>query len=186
LKVDLGTEQWSFYFLPNQSALSKKRVTLTILFTIIIVSCFASSLDLASASAETSIAIANSSINNAYTNVLAAEKAGGNITDLLNKLNVAADLLVQAENNLRNGDSTEVISKAESSRQIADKVNEAAIKLLNDQLVHLTKSFWLTIAFSVVGVSVFVFVLWLVWRQFKRRFMTKLLDMKPEVLKDAS
>jgi hypothetical protein len=151
-----------------------------------IIACFALSLHLVSASDEASIQNANSSINDAFTNILAAEKAGGNITDLLNRLNDAADLMAQAENNLRSGDNNGVISKTESSRQIADKVNEDAIKLLNDQLVQSTTIFWLTIAFSAVGVSVFVFILWVVWRQFKRRFMNKLLDMRPEVRNDAS
>jgi hypothetical protein len=151
-----------------------------------IIACFALSLPLVSASDESSIQNANSSIKDAFTNVLAAEKAGGNITDLLNRLNDAADLLAQAENNMRTGDKNEVVSKAERSCQIADKVNEDAIKLLNDQLVQSTTSFWLTITFSVVGVSIFVFILWVVWRQFKHRFINKLLDMRPEVLKDTS
>jgi hypothetical protein len=165
--------------------LPKKRVIVVTLSSIII-ACFALSLHLASASDETSIQNANSSINNAFTNILAAEKAGGNITDLLKRLTEATDLLTQAENNLRSGDTTDVISEAESSNKIADEVNKDAIKLLNDQLSKSNTTFWLTIAFSTVGVTFFILILWVLWRQFKRRFMNKLLDMKPEVLKDAS
>jgi hypothetical protein len=185
-KVDLMKEQLSFHFLCDQSILSKKRLTIAKLSAIMIVACFLLSLPFALANDANSIETANSSINSAFINVLAAEKAGGNITGLLKRLNDAADLLAEAENSRVTGDPNDVSSKAETSRQIADKVNDDAIKLLANQLAESNTNFWLTIAFSSVGVTAFVLILWVVWKRSKRRFMNKLLDMKPEVLKDAS
>jgi hypothetical protein len=169
----------------DRRGLPKKGVTIAI-FSFIIICNFMLCLQLVLASYESDIDAAHSSINNAFTNVLAAKKAGGNIADLLNRLNDAAVLLAQAENSRGTGDINEVISNAESSRQMADRVNEDAIKLLNDQLAQSKTTFWLTIVLSTVGVIVFILVLWIVWKQFKRRFIAKLLDMKHEVLKDAS
>ena len=47
-----------------------------------------------------SIQAADASINQAFTNVLAAEKAGGDVTQLLAQLNTAGALLAEAENDL--------------------------------------------------------------------------------------
>lgn len=131
-----------------------------------------------------SIEAADSSINQAFTNVLAAEKAGGNVSQLLAKLNSAGELLAEADNAYRSGNLVNITSKAENARLIADQVNSDALSLLNASIGRSRNSFVLTLIFSVDGALVFVVVLLLVWRRFKRDHMKKLLGLKPEVVEN--
>lgn len=165
----------------------KKQVLTRIIVTIALVAFlslwFAPSI---SASEETiSIETANASINNAFVNVLEAKKAGGNVTDLLIRLDTAGDLLAKAENTLKSGSTANVTASAESARQIANQINDDAIKLRNSSLAPSEFNNWITIAFSAIGVTVFTIVLLVVWKLFKRRYMNRLLGMKPEVITDA-
>ena len=54
--------------------------------------------------ASSKLQAANAAVNQAFNFVLAAEKAGVNVTGLLNQLNNANSLLALAENVNRNGD----------------------------------------------------------------------------------
>ena len=129
-----------------------------------------------------SIENAKASINQAFENVLAAEKAGGNVTALLKKLNTAGDLLVAAQNAYNIGNLANVTSSAESAVQIANQVNSDALTLCEVSLVESQNNFWLTLIFSVVGSAFFGVVLLFVWRRFKRAYNNKWLSMKPAVV----
>jgi len=133
-----------------------------------------------------SIENANSSINQEFTNVLAAEKAGGNVTQLLIKLNTAGDFLAKAENANNSGNLTNVTSNAESALQLADQVNSDALTLREASLIESQKSFWYTLIFSVVGAAAFGIALLLTWRRFKRSFINKLLGMKPMAVENTA
>jgi hypothetical protein len=134
----------------------------------------------------TSIQAANSSINQAFTNVLAAEKAGGNVTQLLARLSSAGELLAEADNAYRSGNLANVTSEAENAGLIADQVNSDAISLQNASISRSQNNFLLTLIFSVDGVFVFVVVLFLVWRRVKRGYMKRLRGLKPEVVENAA
>lgn len=133
---------------------------------------------------ETSIQNANVAINQAFTNVLEAEKAGGNVTELLNRLNVAGQLLADVQNAFRSGSLTGVASKANSAKQIADQVNTEALKLKEASLTLTRNSFWFTLTFSIGGAIVFGLVMLLIWQRFRRSYLKKLLSMKPEVVQN--
>jgi hypothetical protein len=137
-------------------------------------------------SAPESIASADSAVQRAFENVLSAQNAGGNVTSLIDRLNIAGRLLAEAESEQRSGSSINVTTKATNALVIANQVNDDAIDLLNTQSVTSTNNFWLTISFSTVGGCIFVVLLALVWKRFKRRFINKLLEMKPEVTGDTS
>lgn len=128
------------------------------------------------------ISTAQSSINEAFTNVLAAEKAGGNVTALLAKLNSAGSLLAAAENSYKNGNFANITSKVHSAVLIANQVNTDAIALREDSLAASQNSFWLTLTFTIVGSVIFSLVLWFGWRSFKKHFMDRLLGKQPEVV----
>lgn len=127
---------------------------------------------------------ANLSVNQAFANVLAAEKAGGNVTDLLLQLKIAAECLTQAENNYRSGDLANVNSNVENTIKIANQVNSDALALQETSLIKSQNSFWSTLIFSGVCAIVFSLVLVFAWRRFKRSYMNKLLGMRPEVVED--
>jgi hypothetical protein len=128
--------------------------------------------------------VANNTVAQAFNSVLDAEKAGGNVTQLMVKLNTSGDLLADAQNAYNSGNMSNVASNAESARQIAEQVNFDAVNLRNVSLDQSQNSLWFTLAFSVIGAIVFGISLFIVWRRFKRSHMNKLLGMKPEVIEN--
>jgi hypothetical protein len=133
-----------------------------------------------------SIASADSAVQMAFENVLSAQNAGANVTSLIDRLNVAGDLLTEAENEQKSDSSINVTTKANNALVIANQVNADAIDLLNTRSVNSKNNFWLTISFSIVGGCIFVILLAFAWKHFKWRFINKLLEMKPEVVEGAS
>jgi hypothetical protein len=129
---------------------------------------------------------ANSIVGKAFNSVLEAEKAGGNVTQLLARLNTAGSLLADAQNAYNSGNPANVTSTVENVLQIANEVNSDAVNLRNARFVESQNSFWLTLTFSIVGAVVFSVSLLFIWRRFKRSFIKKLLSMKPEVAKNTA
>ena len=125
---------------------------------------------------------ANTAVNQAFNAVLDAEKAGANVTGLLAQLNTAAGILAQAENSYRSGDLNTAAAKADSALPIAQQVITAAQSAKQTALVSGQNSFWSIIVLTVIGAVVFVLVLFLVWRWFKRRYIKNLSEAKPEVV----
>jgi hypothetical protein len=128
---------------------------------------------------------ANNAIDGAFTAVQAAEKAGANVTGLLGQLDVAGGVLAQAKNSYQGGDLNAAAVEADRVLPIAQAVTISAQEAKQAALVSGTNAFWLTIAFTLIGASVFVLVLFLVWRRYKRGYMKKLFDSKPELTENA-
>jgi hypothetical protein len=128
-----------------------------------------------------SIEAANSSINQAFSSVLAAEQAGGNVTTLLAQLNSAGELLAEADNDYQSGNLNDVASNANNANLIANQVNNEAISLRNASISQSQTNFVSILFFSMDAVTVFVVVLLLVWRWFKRSYIKSLSEAKPEV-----
>ena len=130
--------------------------------------------------------VANNTLGVAFNAVLEAEKAGGNVTQLLARLNTAGTLLADAQNAYNSGNTANVTSMVENAIQIANEVNGDAVNLRNASLVESQNNLWLTLTFSIVCAVIFGVSLLLVWRRFSRSFMKKLLSMKPEVAENAA
>jgi hypothetical protein len=130
---------------------------------------------------ESKLQVANNAVEQAFNAVLDAEKAGANVTGLLVQLNDAAGILAQAENSYRTGDNNTAIVQADSVLPIAQEVTTAAQNAKQTALVSGQNAFWSTIAFTVIGIFVFVLALFLVWRWFKRNYVNNLDQAKPEV-----
>ncbi len=125
--------------------------------------------------------VANNAVEQAFNAVLDAEKAGANVTGLLVRLNDAAGILAQAENSYRTGDNNTAIVQADSVLPIAQEVTTAAQNAKQTALVSGQNAFWSTIAFTVIGIFVFVLASFLVWRWFRRQYISNLDQAKPEV-----
>jgi CHASE3 domain sensor protein len=125
---------------------------------------------------------ANDAVNQAFNAVLDAEKAGANVTDLLTKLNTAQGILAQADNSYRVGDNNTATTQAESVLPIAQQVTNEAQDAKQTAIVSERNGFWSTIALTVIGVFVFVLVLFLVWRRFRRNYIERLSEAKPELV----
>ena len=125
---------------------------------------------------------ANQRLNQAFNDVFEAEKTGANVTSLLNQLNSAAELLAQAENIYRSGDTTGVESKADSVVATAFQVSSLAQTAKEDAKTAAQTHLTLNVAFSVVGSLLFISALFLFWRFFKRSYIKRISNMKPEVV----
>ena len=125
---------------------------------------------------------ANSAVEQAFIAVLDAEKAGANVTDLLSQLNYAEGKLAQAENSYRTGHFNIAAVQADNVRPIAQQVTTAAQSAKQTALDSGQITFWSSITSTVVGVFVFVLVLFVVWSWFKRSYIKSLSDAKPEVV----
>lgn len=134
--------------------------------------------------APSSVGNADVAVREAFNATLSAEGAGANVSGLILRLNEATQILGEANIALEAGNSNEATSKADQCIQIAQSVKSDADVLKNSALNETQAVFWSFLVFSVVGVSVFVVVLLVVWSWFKRGYVRKMLGMKPEVVSD--
>ena len=130
----------------------------------------------------TKLTAANTAVDQAFNAVLDAEKAGANVTDLLNQLNYADGILANAENAYRTGDLNNAANQADNVVPIAQQVTSLAQNAKQAALVSGQNAFWTTIALTIIGSIVFVLVLFMVWRRFKRRYIENLSEAKPELV----
>jgi len=121
----------------------------------------------------------NTAVNQAFSAVLDAEKAGANVTSLQAQLNNVAGNLAQAENSYLSGNYSAAATQADKVLPIAQQVTIHAQEAKQAATVSRQDVFWSTIAFTVIGSIVFVLVLFLVWRWFKRRYINNLSESKP-------
>jgi len=138
------------------------------------------------ASDEASLVIseANNKLKMAFEAVLEAEKAGANVSDLIIQLNSAGALLAEAENAYRVGVFSEAVSKAEECSMLADGVMGEASQLRESAIVNAQTAFWHNLIFSIFGGAAFLFVIFFVWDWFRRVYMKRIVNMKPEVVSD--
>jgi hypothetical protein len=134
--------------------------------------------------ASSNVGDAESAVLVAFNATLEAERAGANVSDLIVRLNEAAGLLDDAEVALNSGNLSGAASMAGQCIGIAESVKGDADVLKASALDEAQNVFWMLSAFSAVGIAAFVVVLVLVWLWFKRRYTTKVLDAKPEVVSD--
>ena len=83
---------------------------------------------------------ANNSLGQAFNSVLDAEKTGGNVTQLLIKLNTAGTILADAQNALNSGNTENITSNIENVLQMANQINDDAINLRNVSLLQSQNS----------------------------------------------
>jgi hypothetical protein len=131
--------------------------------------------------ASASVEVADAAVREAFNATLNAEKAGANVSGQIVRLNEAGSLLDEAEIALGNGDSSGAVNNATLCIGIAESVQSDAGVLKASALDEAHTVFWTYLTFSVVSIAVFVVVLALVWRRFKRGYLKKTLAMKPEV-----
>ena len=148
-----------------------------LLFGALVFSCRAAS----DSEVSSRISEAENALRNAFETVIKAEQLGANTIGLVNELRSAGELLNEAETAYRTGDLDGALSKADESITAANKVFYAATSLFASFSVKTQRTFLYTIAFSAVGVILFIVTLTLIWLWFSRRYNKKLLKMKVEV-----
>jgi predicted PurR-regulated permease PerM len=125
---------------------------------------------------------ADNAVKQAFNSVLDAEKAGANVTGLLYQLNVATDLLAQAENAYRTGDYNTAAANSGNVNLVTQQVTVAAQTAKETAESSTQNSFWTTVGLSVAGSLVFVLSLFFVWRWVKQRYIGGLDATEPEVV----
>jgi hypothetical protein len=129
----------------------------------------------------TLIQSAENAVSSAYDSVLEAESAAANVTQLILDLNEAVTYLSSAENLFRNGDPDDVFELTSRSIEIANIVKNKAAVLRSSALAERDFVSKASFIGSVAGVCVFLAFMLLFWGWFKRHYVRRLLDMKPEV-----
>lgn len=129
---------------------------------------------------------AERSVGSAYGAVLEAEQAGAKVSSLLDHLNEAGENLSVAHMAYTQGDFQKASDFANSSRNIGEEVQNAAVTLKNSALYESAQRMWLTMIGSIVGVIIVFLGSFWVWRVFKSRYYGRVLGMKPEVSSDES
>lgn len=123
---------------------------------------------------------AENSIGNAYRAVLDADNAGANVTELVEQLNIAVDLLDEART-VYETNQTYAEELANQTIAIANAVHEAALDLLAD--TQSLNSVWVILfPLGIVFVIVFVgIVLYYSWRTIAVEEEEELLKMEVSV-----
>jgi hypothetical protein len=162
---------------------SCKQLSIKLLVALMLSLCLLSAYPAAAQTDQTAIELqsANIAVGKAFNAVLDAEKAGANVTNLLAQLNVAQGILTQAENSYRTGDTNTAASQADSVLPITQQVTMAAQNAKQTAIVSSQNAFRLTIAFTVVGMIMFLEILFLAWVWFKRNYIKNISEAKPEV-----
>jgi hypothetical protein len=131
--------------------------------------------------AASKLQLAQTRVDQAFVAVLDAEKAGANITDLLVQLNIAQNILAQAENSNRIGEFNATVNYADTVIPLAQQVTGAAQNAKQTALVSSQNALLATIALTIIGTIIFILILLLVWRKFKQYYIKNLSEAKPEV-----
>ena len=124
---------------------------------------------------------AENAVNSTYEAVQGAEKAGANVTGLLSVLNETVGLLSEAEIAYKNGDLDGAVGKADQCVTVANGILNDALTLKSSASENAQMIFWSTLVYSSLGAGAFAIGLVLVWGWFSRRYIKKMLEMKPEV-----
>ena len=122
----------------------------------------------------------------AYEAVLDAEEAGVDVSGLLVRLNVAGEYLADARIWYGLGDFENATRLAGLCYDVGEEVSNEAYGLRNE-----AHGLWVTdvvvrMTGSIFGVVVVVFLGFVVWRVFKRRYHRRVLGLRPEVVSGES
>lgn len=167
----------------GRSQISQYRKIICItLFIVLLGSCLYSGHYALAQESQGNLQVANTAVEQAFSAVQKAEQAGANVTGLINQLNNATTLLAEAENANRIGDSDTAENDAAAVIPIAQQVTANAQIAQQTAISTQQKTFWSTMASTILGVITFVSVLLIVWRLYKKRYIKNISSMKPEVI----
>ncbi|MGB9841293.1 MAG: hypothetical protein ACPLKZ_01060 [Candidatus Bathyarchaeales archaeon] len=120
-------------------------------------------------------------LGSAFAAVAEAEQAGANISALMAKLDVAGVFLTQAQSALRTGDYENAVSFAHAcSDAIEGMVADAAHLKLTTEKAQ-ADSFLLATIGSSVGLVLLCVFGFMGWKLLKKWYLSRLMDMKPEI-----
>jgi len=117
----------------------------------------------------------------AYRSVVEAETAGANVADLLLRLNDSLSMLAKAQVQYRVGNLDQALSLA---NQCSDSLSgiEAEASIVKEAAgANGSQRILISASFSASAVAAVLVSCFFGWVLFKRRFLRKVMGMKPEV-----
>jgi uncharacterized protein YdaL len=100
---------------------------------------------------------------------------------LLNQLDDVAGLLAQVENAHRTGNNTFDITNADSVIHLSNQIFLDAQALKESTIIENQNTFWIKIILTIAGSVIFTSIIFIVWCKFRRCYVKKKLDEKPEI-----
>jgi len=138
------------------------------------------------AGAASAVYRAEVAVVSAYEAVLDAEEVGADVSGLLAKLNVAGGYLASANVWFGLGDFENATRFADLCYYSVEDVRSKAVELRNEAYGLWANDLVVKMIGSIVGVVVVVFLGFVVWRVFKRRYCRRVLRLRPEVVSGES
>jgi hypothetical protein len=132
-----------------------------------------------------SVQAAQEAVSSAFVVVSDAERAGANVSGALEELSGAVDLLSRAEIQLKGGDAAGAVEAANSSFNMAEEIAAQASSLKASTLADHESSLMLSLVIFPAGIVVFLSLMVLFWRRFRRHYVRRIMDMRPVVITDA-
>ena len=131
--------------------------------------------------AEDALSSAEDSLSSAYLAVVDAETEGADISQLQETLNTAGILLADAYNTYRTGNFSMTVLYANDCINKVDGVASEAVMLRLIAEEAYTRRLLITTGVSIAILCGFVVLSMWGWRVMKKRYLKKVLEMKPEV-----
>lgn len=182
VKFIINEKSWkSFVSMADRRHKDLRKLVTSLLLCLVLFAAFMASCTATTENeASSRINDAENALKNAFRTVAKAEKLNAPVSGLVNDLGVARGLLDEAEIAYNNGDLGTAMEKADQSLATANRVLDDATRLYDSAFADAQRVFWLTLAFSLGGAGAFAVVLFLFWVWFSRRYVKKMLRMKPE------
>jgi hypothetical protein len=117
----------------------------------------------------------------AYRSVVEAETAGANVADLLLRLNDSLNLLAKAQVQYRVGNLDQALSLANQCSDSLSGIEAEASIVKEAALSDGGQRILISASLSAFAVAIVLVSCFFGWNLFKRRFLRKLMEMKPEV-----
>jgi hypothetical protein len=160
---------------------NRKILTYYAIFTLTLAWLMPTCIAVDKTSGEEALAKAESDLASAYMAVAEAERVGANISELLNKLRLAGDLLAETNNTCRLGDYDGAYSYATNCSDTVEGIASQALEMKLEAEKTCSERLFFTAALSSIGLSALFVVSLFGWRFFKRKYVRRVLGMKPEV-----
>ena len=160
-----------------------RRVAILLVLCVLVssVMVFGAAASEAEDAAVAAVGAAEAAVAEAFGAALEAETAGGNVSGLLDRLDVAAAYLAAARMCLRSEDFEGAGGNASRCGEVLEGLVDDAVALRASAVAASDARFWMAMGESAVGVVVVVCGSFLSWRWFKKRHYARVLTLKPEV-----
>jgi len=157
-------------------------IFLCLLFTVSVPRVYASDKD------DAAVVVSNAEevLGVAFESVLEAEQAGADVSGLLGRMSLGGEYLGEANVRYRAGAYEEAVLFAGLCIETVDSVWGEAVELSGKaerlgEIDFVVRLFGSAVAVVVVGVTGFV-----AWRVFRRRYLERVFELKPEVVSGES